>query len=96
MYKEIRDRKSLKLINIYTLLRWAGKVAKMEECRTAIRILTGTSTGKINLRRPRRRWEDNITMEGERERERERGRNERKRSMEGRNERKDQPNFTSL
>jgi hypothetical protein len=35
----------------------------MEEGRSAFKILTGTPTGKIPLRRPRRRWEDNIRMD---------------------------------
>ena len=34
----------------------------MEEGRSAFKILTGTSTEKIPLGRPRRRWEDNIRM----------------------------------
>ena len=38
-------------------LRWAGHVARMEEGRSAF---TGKPTGKRLLRRPRRRWEDNI------------------------------------
>ena len=37
-------------------LRWAGHVARMEEGRSAFKILTGKSTGKIPLGRPRRRW----------------------------------------
>ena len=44
-------------------LRWAGHVARMEEDRSAFTILTGKPTGKILLRRPRRRWEDNIRMD---------------------------------
>ena len=43
-------------------LRWAGHVARMEEGRSAFRILTGKPTGKRPLGRPRRRWEDNIRM----------------------------------
>ena len=43
-------------------LRWAGHVARMEECRSAFKILTGKPTGKRPLGRPRRRWEDNIRM----------------------------------
>ena len=39
-------------------LRWAGHVARMEEGRSAFKILTGKPTG-----RPRRRWEDNIRIE---------------------------------
>ena len=36
-------------------LRWAGHVARMEDVRSAFKILTG--------KRPRRRWEDNIRMD---------------------------------
>ena len=43
-------------------LRWAGHVARMEERRSAFKILTGKLTGKRPLGRPRRRWEDNIRM----------------------------------
>ena len=35
----------------------------MEEGRSAFKILTGKSTGKISLGRPRRRWEDNARMD---------------------------------
>ena len=34
----------------------------MEEGRSAFRILTGAPSGRKYLRRPRRRWEDNIRM----------------------------------
>ena len=34
----------------------------MEEGRSALKILTGKSTGKRPLVRPRRRWENNIGM----------------------------------
>ena len=34
----------------------------MEEGRNALKILTGTPTGKKPLGRPRREWEDNIRM----------------------------------
>ena len=44
-------------------LRWAGHVARMEEGRSAFRILTGKPTGKRPLGRPRCRWEDNIRMD---------------------------------
>ena len=43
-------------------LRWGGHVARMEEGRSAFKILTGKPTGKIPLGKPRRRWEDNIRM----------------------------------
>ena len=38
-------------------------VARMEECRSAFKILTGTSAGKKPSGRPRRQWEDNIRMD---------------------------------
>ena len=44
-------------------LRWAGHVARMEEGRSAFKILIGKPTGKRSLGRPRRRWEDNIRLD---------------------------------
>jgi hypothetical protein len=44
-------------------LKWADHVARMEEGRSDFKILTGKSTGKRPLGRPRRRWEDNIRMD---------------------------------
>ena len=44
-------------------LRWARHVARMEEGRSAFKMLTGKPTGKSLLGRPRRRWEDNIRMD---------------------------------
>ena len=35
----------------------------MKEGRSAFKILTGTLAGKGPLRRPRRKWEDNIRMD---------------------------------
>ena len=46
----------------YTFL-WAGHVARMEEGRSAFKILTGKPTGKRPLGWPRHRWEDNIRMD---------------------------------
>ena len=46
-----------------TRLRWAGHVARVEEGRSAFKILTGKPKGKRPLGRPRRRWEDNIRMD---------------------------------
>ena len=43
-------------------MRWAGHLARMEEGRSAFQILTGTPTGTRLLKRPRRRWEDNIRV----------------------------------
>ena len=44
-------------------LRYADHVARMEEDRSAFKMLTGKPTGKRPLRRLRRRWEDNIKMD---------------------------------
>ena len=44
-------------------MRWAGNVACMEEGRGVHKILVGKPEGKRPLRRPRRRWEDNIKMD---------------------------------
>jgi hypothetical protein len=43
-------------------MRWAGYVARMEEKRTAYRLLVGESERRRPLGRPRRRWVDNIRM----------------------------------
>jgi hypothetical protein len=37
-------------------LRWAGHVARIEEGRSAFKILSGMPTGKRPLERPRRIW----------------------------------------
>ena len=45
-------------------LRQTGNVERMEEGRSAFKMLTGTpTTGKRPLGRPRRRWEDNIKID---------------------------------
>ena len=44
-------------------LRWAGHVARMKEGRSAFKIASCNSIGNRPLGRPRRRWEDNITMD---------------------------------
>ena len=44
-------------------LRWAGHVARKEEDKSALKILTRKPTGERPLGRPRRRWEYNITMD---------------------------------
>jgi hypothetical protein len=44
-------------------IRWAGHVARMGEDRGVHRVLVGKPEGKRPLRRPRRRWEDNIKMD---------------------------------
>jgi hypothetical protein len=50
-------------VNKSRRLRWAGHVARMEECTRAFKILTGKPTGKRPLGRPRRRWEDNFKID---------------------------------
>jgi hypothetical protein len=44
-------------------MRWAGRVARMVEGGCVYRILVGRPEEERPLRRPRRRWEDNIKME---------------------------------
>ena len=44
-------------------LRWAGHVTRMEEGRSAFRILTVKPKRKGPLERPRPRWEYNIRMD---------------------------------
>ena len=51
----VRVLKSRRLI-------WAGHVARMEEGRSAFKILAGIPAGKSPLGRPRRRWEDTIRI----------------------------------
>jgi len=43
-------------------MRWAGHVARIDENRGAYRDLLGKPERKRELRRPRRRWEDNIKV----------------------------------
>ena len=50
-------------VNKSIRLRWANHIATMEVGVRAFKILTGKSTGKRPLGRPRRRWEDNIRMD---------------------------------
>ena len=40
-------------------LRWAGHVGRMEESRSAFKIITAEPTGNKTLGRPRPRFEDN-------------------------------------
>jgi hypothetical protein len=49
-------------VYIYIRLRWPCHVVRMEEGRSAFKILTATPTVKRPSGRPRRRWEDNIRM----------------------------------
>ena len=40
-----------------------SRIARMEEDRSAFKILVGKPTGRRPLGRPRRRWEDNIRID---------------------------------
>ena len=51
------------LINKSRRLRWAGHVVRMEEGRSAFKILTGKPTKKRPLGRPRRSWDNSIRMD---------------------------------
>ena len=44
-------------------MRWAGHVARMGEERGVYMVLLGKPEGRRPLRRPRRRWVDNIRMD---------------------------------
>jgi hypothetical protein len=44
-------------------MRWEAHVARKGEKRKAYRFLVGKQEGKRPLRRPRRRWLDNIRMD---------------------------------
>ena len=50
-------------LNLEEKLRWVSHVATMEEGRSAFKILTGKSTGKRPLGRPRCIREDSIRMD---------------------------------
>jgi hypothetical protein len=45
-------------------MRWAVHVARIGEKRNAYRLLVGKPEGKRPLGRPRRRWVDNVRMDG--------------------------------
>jgi hypothetical protein len=44
-------------------MRWVGHVTRMGEKRNMYRLLVRKPEGKRPLRRPRRRWVDNIRMD---------------------------------
>ena len=44
-------------------MRWVEHVARMGEGRGVYGVFVGKPEGKRPLRRPRRRWEDNIKMD---------------------------------
>ena len=62
LFREWRRPHNEKLLGLYrspnirvvksTILRWKSRIARMEEDRSAIKILTGTSIGKRPLGRP--------------------------------------------
>ena len=51
------------IVRVFRKLRWACRVARMEEGRSVFKSVTGKPTGKRFLGRPRHRWEDNIRMD---------------------------------
>ena len=58
-----RSPNVVRVIKSRRFKRWAGHVARMEEGRSAFKILTGKPRRKRPLRRSRRRWEDNIKID---------------------------------
>ena len=50
-------------VNKSRRFKWSGYVARMEEGRSAFKILTVTYPEKRPLERPGRRWEENIRMD---------------------------------
>jgi len=66
LHEEVSDLYSLP--NILRVVKsrrmiWAGHVARMGDGRGVHRVLVRKPEGKRQLRRPRRRWEDNIKMD---------------------------------
>ena len=64
--EELNDLYSLPIIvRVVKLrrIRWAGHVARMGKNRGVHRVLVWKPEGKRPLRRPGRRWEDNIKMD---------------------------------
>ena len=55
LYSSTNIIRSLKSIRL--------RLARMEQSRNAYRVLVGKPEGKRPLRRPRRRWKDNIKMD---------------------------------
>jgi hypothetical protein len=45
-------------------MRWTEHVARIEEKRDVYKLLVGKPEGRRPLGRPRRRWVDNIRMDG--------------------------------
>jgi hypothetical protein len=44
-------------------MRWAERVARVEERRDVYRVLVGKPEGTTSMGRPRFRWEDNIKVD---------------------------------
>ena len=71
MYKELHNEELNSLYsspNIVRVIksrrmRWAGRVARMEEGRDVHKVLVGKPEGKRPLGRPRRRCEVNVKMD---------------------------------
>ena len=51
------------LFNLIKIFKWAVPVVRMEEGRSAFKILIVSPTEKILLVRPSCRWEENIRMD---------------------------------
>jgi hypothetical protein len=60
---EVSAPPSLSRVIISRRMRWAGQVACMGEKRIVYRVVVGKPEGKMQLGRPRHRWEDNINIE---------------------------------
>jgi len=58
-----KDPPNIFLVIKSRIMRWVGHVARMGERRGVYRVLVGKPKGKRPLRRPRRRWEENIKMD---------------------------------
>ena len=61
MYVKFRRLLLIRVIKSIRL-RWAGHVARMEEGRSDLKMLTGTPAGRRHLGSPRCRWENNIRV----------------------------------
>ena len=55
--------RSTYIVRVIKSRRLVGHGARMEEGRSAFKILTGKPTGKGPLERPRCRWENNIRID---------------------------------
>ena len=62
-YRRLHNEELYIIRGIKNRLSWGGHVARIKEARSAFKILTDKHTGNIPLGRPRRRWEDNISLD---------------------------------